>query len=71
MRRTIDYLLACSPDSQARIKQLIPRIAQLEFADAAPHTIESITAARATEGGKAGMAAFLDKSRPPWAGDDE
>ncbi len=66
VQRTIDDLLACSPDSQARIKALIPKIAHLEFAAAAAHTVESITAARATEGGKAGMAAFLNKEKPPW-----
>jgi len=71
VQRTIDDLLACSPDSQARIKRLIPKIAQLEFPEAAAHTVASITAARAADGGKAGMAAFLNKEKPPWVEDGE
>lgn len=71
IQRTIDDLLACSPDSQARIKELIPKIAHLEFPEAAAHTVESITSSRATDGGKAGMAAFLNKEKPPWIEDGE
>ncbi len=71
VQRTIDELLACSPDSQARIKELIPRIAHLDFPQAATLTVASITAARATDGGKAGMAAFLSKQKPPWAEEGE
>jgi len=67
VQRTVDDLLACSPDSQARVKDLIPKIAHLELPEAAAHTVASITAARATDGGKAGMAAFLNKEKPPWA----
>jgi methylglutaconyl-CoA hydratase len=71
VRQVIDDLLACSPGSQARIKALIPQIAHLEFAEAAEHTVESITAARAEADGKAGMAAFLNKAKPPWVEDTE
>jgi len=71
VQRAIDGLLACSPDSQARIKALIPQIANLGFEEASAHTVESITAARATEGGKAGMAAFLNKRKAPWVEDAE
>jgi methylglutaconyl-CoA hydratase len=64
-------LLACSPGSQARIKELIPKIAHLEFEEAAGHTVDSITAARAEADGKAGMAAFLNKESAPWIEDAE
>ena len=73
LRETIDELLACSPQAQAAIKRLIPRIAHLELEQAAPHTVAAITAARASRDGREGMAAFLQKRRPPWSapgGDD-
>jgi methylglutaconyl-CoA hydratase len=71
VQRVIDDLLACSPDSQQRIKELIPRIAHLEFAEAADHTVASITASRAGTDGKAGMAAFLNKEKAPWIEGEE
>jgi methylglutaconyl-CoA hydratase len=71
VERVIEDLLACSPDSQRRIKDLIPRIAHLEFEAAAELTVESITAARAAADGKAGMAAFLNKEKAPWLEDQE
>ena len=67
----IESLLACSPDSQARIKALVPRIAHLDYAGAAAHTVDSITASRASADGKAGMAAFLDKEKAPRVKDTE
>jgi len=71
VQRVVDDLLACSPDSQRRIKELIPRIAHLGFPEAAVHTVESITGSRAGADGKAGMAAFLNKEKAPWIEDSE
>lgn len=69
--RVIDDLLACSPEAQGRIKDLIPRIAHLGFEAAAEQTVTSITAARASDDGKNGMAAFLNKEKAPWIEDAE
>ncbi|NKB88248.1 MAG: hypothetical protein GKS06_08515 [Acidobacteria bacterium] len=62
----IQELLGCSPASQARIKALIPAIANLELGPASVPTVESIVDARSSDDGKAGMAAFLNKAKPPW-----
>lgn len=71
VRGVINELLGCSPASLARIKALIPEIANLDFEAAATHTVESIVAARSSQDGKDGMAAFLNKAKPPWVGDAE
>lgn len=65
--RVVDDLLACSPGSQATIKQLVPALAHLGVEAAADLTVEAITAARASDDGKDGMTAFLAKEKPPWS----
>ncbi|HJO04712.1 MAG TPA: enoyl-CoA hydratase-related protein [Acidobacteriota bacterium] len=67
--RVVDDLLAGSPEAQAKIKQLVPAIAHLGVEAAADVTVKAITEARASDDGKAGMTAFLDKVRPPWSSD--
>lgn len=69
VRAALDDLLACSPDAQRRIKRLVPEIVHRELDDASAFTVEEITRSRASLDGKAGMAAFLAKERPPWLQD--
>ena len=64
--QTVGELLQCSPEAQARIKALLPRVANLTLQEASAHTIAEIASARASEQAKLGMAAFLAKKKPPW-----
>lgn len=69
VRATLDDLLACSPDAQRRIKRLVPAIAHRPLEEASALTVEEITRSRSGPEGKAGMAAFLAKEKPPWLKD--
>lgn len=66
---TVAELLECSPAAQARIKRLVPQVAALDLEAASEYTVEEITAARAEDDAKNGMAAFLAKEKPPWTRD--
>jgi methylglutaconyl-CoA hydratase len=59
-------LLAGGPSAQARIKELIPRVAGLDPAAAAGHTAPAIAAARVGEEGQEGMRAFLEGRKAAW-----
>lgn len=56
-----------APAAQARGKKLILAISQKEIDDALIHlTAEKIAEARASDEGKEGLTAFLNKSEPRW-----
>ena len=66
----VEALLAGGPEAQRAVKQLIPEVA--DRGDAArDYTARSIATRRASEEGRAGVAAFFSRERPPWAPQQE
>lgn len=62
----VGALLAAAPGAQAAVKRLIRGVA-LDPAGARAFTTRLIAEVRASEEGRAGMAAFLERRPPPWA----
>lgn len=65
----VSALLAGGPEAQAVVKRLIRGVAE-DPAGARDLTTRLIAERRASEEGRAGMAAFLDRRQPPWAAVD-
>jgi len=59
-------LLLGSPDAQRRIKQLLNVVAGAPIEEASRRTPEIIAEARASEEGREGLRAFLEKRKPLW-----
>ncbi len=64
--KLVDALLASGPEAVADAKDLIHDITA--FRDRADLTAHRIAARRASDEGKAGIAAFLAKRKPDWTG---
>ncbi len=69
VERLVTALLACGPEAVAQCKDLIARVArgpidQAMIAD----TAQRIARIRATDEGREGVAAFLEKRKPGWVG---
>ncbi|HSV83244.1 MAG TPA: enoyl-CoA hydratase-related protein [Ramlibacter sp.] len=64
-----DQLLLGAPAAQAKVKSLLSGLASVPI-DAArlELTVRHIAAARASDEGREGMAAFLQKRKPSWSG---
>ena len=65
---TVEALLSGSPAAQALIKTLVRNVADAARSDVDTYTSELISAIRASEEGREGVAAFLEKRKPGWAG---
>lgn len=69
-RPILDALLANGPEAMADTKRLIRDVAGREpTAELRTMTAARIAARRASDEGREGMAAFLDKRKPNWIGD--
>ncbi len=60
-------LLECGPEAQAESKRLIAKVAgRLKDPDLIEETAQKIAAIRASQEGREGIAAFLEKRAPKW-----
>jgi methylglutaconyl-CoA hydratase len=61
-------LLRCAPGAVAAAKEQVARVAQAELSrELIEETVQRIAARRASEEGKEGVSAFLEKRAPSWA----
>lgn len=67
----VDELLQGSPEAQTAIKQLVEVIDGRTLSEAREFTTRTIADLRASDEGKEGLSAFLDKRAPSWAPEDE
>lgn len=66
-QKIIDAIFEGAPQAQARGKKLILSIAGRPIDDnLIRHTVEQIAEARASDEGKEGLSAFLNKTEPAW-----
>jgi len=66
--RKIEALLSAGPEAVAAAKRLIDLVAPMTIDAALPVTADAIAGRRASEEGKEGLSAFLEKRKPRWAG---
>ena len=62
----INALLRCAPQAQASFKKLLAELSPQQQTKHEAAAIAALTAARASEEAKAGIAAFFAKQDPPW-----
>jgi methylglutaconyl-CoA hydratase len=67
VERKVASLLASGPEAVAAAKALIDEVSGMRIEDAFPVTSEAIAERRASEEGREGLSAFLEKRRPKWA----
>lgn len=65
VRETLDALLAGGPEAQGAVKQLVRHVAS-EDAALDAYAAEMIARVRASDEGREGVAAFLEKRAPRW-----
>jgi len=61
-------LITSGPEALANAKVLLTRVPGMSLDEAQRFTAEMIARLRTSSEGQEGMAAFLEKRRPPWAG---
>ena len=66
--RKIDALLSAGPEAVAAAKRLIDTVSLMGIDEAFPVTADAIARRRASDEGKEGLSAFLEKRKPRWAG---
>ena len=64
----VDQLLAGGPIALGACKELVRRVAYADRATIDEYTAALIASARANDEGREGVAAFLEKRKPSWAG---
>jgi methylglutaconyl-CoA hydratase len=65
----VKELLAGSPASQRAIKEMVRKLSDMARDEMDAYTSRLIAAMRASEEGREGVAAFLEKRKPSWAVD--
>lgn len=63
----IEQFLQAAPDAVATTKELIGKVAFVDPQDVRNLTARAIARQRASESGREGVAAFLEKRKPSWA----
>ncbi len=66
--KVVQELLQGSPQAQAASKKLLAEITDLPYEQQLQPTAQAIASARASSDGREGLAAFLEKRKPIWAG---
>lgn len=69
VEETVGALLAGSPAAQAEIKKLVRHVASTPRDEIDAYTSQLIAEIRASEEGREGVAAFLEKRKPSWMAD--
>ncbi|MEO8458716.1 MAG: enoyl-CoA hydratase-related protein, partial [Chloroflexota bacterium] len=64
---TVDALLAASPAAQSAAKIMARRVNDAARTEVDSYTSQMITAIRASDEGREGVTAFLEKRKPRWA----
>jgi methylglutaconyl-CoA hydratase len=63
----LKQLRSSGPEAVRECKKLIRFVASNPLADSIPYTIDAISTRRVSAEGQAGMSAFLNKQKAPWA----
>ena len=63
----IEQILTAAPGAIAATKTLIAEVSRLEPDHAADYAAKALARARSSDEGQAGMKAFLEGRKPPWA----
>ncbi len=66
VERVLSHLLSCGPRAAAESKSLIRLVASLEGSVLGEATARTIARLRASDEGREGIRAFLEKRRPAW-----
>ena len=67
----VQTLLTCSPHAIAQAKQLLDAVSGKEInAPLIADTVQRIALSRASEQGREGVQAFLNKRKPSWLSDN-
>lgn len=67
LKRHVELIFSSSPKAVSACKELIHAVVEMSLEDTIGFTAEKIAKIRATEEGKEGLAAFLDKRKPSWS----
>ncbi len=70
VEKRIAAILSSGPEAVAAAKKLIDRVSAMEVEAAFSVTAEAIAERRASEEGREGLSAFLEKRKPRWVGSE-
>ena len=69
VNKKVSSLLTSGPEAVAAAKRLIETVSHLPIDDAFSVTSQAIADRRASDEGREGLSAFLEKRKPSWSGD--
>jgi methylglutaconyl-CoA hydratase len=67
----VDSLLTSGPQAVATSKRMVRAVGDQSLDEAGPFTADMIARLRMSDEGQKGMAAFLDRQKPPWFPDPD